>query len=96
MLFKLISALEKLTDKLNLNSGLGTVIAIILAIIALFILTYLVGAFVRTRIGHYLHEHFEQKILVKIPGYKIISRIFKGGVETNNDYKPALVRLYGE
>ncbi len=96
VLFKLISALETLTEKLNLGSNLGTAIAAILAIVAFLVLTYMVGALVRTSIGLYLHEHFEQKILVNIPGYNIISRILKGGVEDNNDYKPALVQLYGE
>ncbi len=96
VLFKLISALETLTEKLNLGSNLGTAIAVILAIVAFLVLTYIVGALVRTSIGLYLHEHFEQKILVNIPGYKIISRILKGGVEGDNDYKPALIQLYGE
>ncbi len=96
VLFKLISALEALTEKLNLGSNLSTAIAVILATVAFLVLTYIVGALVRTSIGLYLHEHFEKKILVNIPGYNIISRILKGGVEASNDYKPALVQLYGE
>ncbi len=67
----------------------------VLAVLLVLILCFVVGVFVRTRLGSWSLERFERTILKQIPGYEIISNALKGFAEKKTAYRAALVRLYG-
>jgi len=78
----------------SLGGGLNIVLIGITGLLLIILVSYLVGILVRTKAGAWLQQNLEKKLLDNIPGYKIINRILKGYVENNNDYQPALVRLF--
>ena len=95
LLAKIVEILEKIAEPLNLQSATSVIGAIILAVLLVLILCFVVGVFVRTRLGSWSLERFEQTILRQIPGYEIISNALKGFAEKKTAYRAALVRLYG-
>jgi uncharacterized membrane protein len=95
LLAKIVEVLEAIGEPLNLQSTLSVVLAIILAFLLLLLLCFILGAFVRTRIGSWSLERFEHKVLKQIPGYEIISNMLKGFAEKKTAYRGALVQLYG-
>lgn len=94
VLVKMVELLELLGKQLGLDSSLGVGAVILLALLVLLILVYIIGALIRTRIGSWTYEKFERNLLSQIPGYKIVSSVLKGFVETNDSYLPAMIRLY--
>jgi uncharacterized membrane protein len=95
LLAKIVEILEKIAEPLNLQSATSVIGAIILAMLLVLILCFVVGVFVRTRLGSWSLERFERTILRQIPGYEIISNALKGFVEKKTAYRAVLVRLYG-
>jgi uncharacterized membrane protein len=95
LLVKIVEILEKIAAPLNLQSTTGILVAILLGLLLLLLLCFVVGAFVRTRIGSWSLERLERKILKQIPGYEIISNVLRGFVEKRTAYPAAMVRLYG-
>ncbi|CAB1062466.1 hypothetical protein D1BOALGB6SA_7243 [Olavius sp. associated proteobacterium Delta 1] len=95
LLAKIVEILEGIAEPLNLQSTTSVVGAIILAVLLVLLLCFVVGAFVRTRLGSWSLERFERTILKQIPGYEIISNALKGFTEKRTAYRAALVRLYG-
>ena len=95
LLAKIVEILEKIAEPLNLQSATSVIGAIVLAVLLVLILCFVVGVFVRTRLGSWSLERFEQTILRQIPGYEIISNALKGFAEKKTAYRAALVRLYG-
>jgi uncharacterized membrane protein len=94
-LAKIVEILETIAKPLNLQSATSVVGAIILALLLVLLLCFVVGAFVRTKLGSWSLERFEGTILKQIPGYEIISNALKGFAEKRTAYRAALVRLYG-
>jgi len=95
LLVKIVEILEKMAVPLNLESTTGVIVAIMLGILLLLLLCFVIGSFVRTRIGSWPLERLERKVLNQIPGYQIISNVLKGFVEKRTAYPAAMVRLYG-
>jgi uncharacterized membrane protein len=95
LLAKIVEILEKIAEPLNLQSATSVIGAIILAMLLVLILCFVVGVFVRTRLGSWSLERFERTILRQIPGYEIISNALKGFAEKKTAYRAVLVRLYG-
>jgi uncharacterized membrane protein len=95
LLAKIVEILESISKPLNLQSATSVVGAIFLAVLLVLLLCFVVGAFVRTRLGAWSLERFERTILKQIPGYEIISNALKGFAEKRTAYRAALVRLYG-
>lgn len=95
LLAKIVEVLEKIAEPLNLQSATSVIGAVILAVLLVLILCFVVGVFVRTRLGSWSLERFERTILRQIPGYEIISNALKGFAEKKTAYRAALVRLYG-
>ena len=95
LLVKIVEILEKMAAPLNLESSTNVVVAILLGLLLLLLLCFVVGAFVRTRIGSWSLERLERKILNQIPGYEIISNMLRGFAEKRTAYPAAMVRLYG-
>lgn len=95
LLVKIVEILENMAAPLNLESSTNVVVAILLGLLLLLLLCFVVGAFVRTRIGSWSLERLEGKILNQIPGYAIISNMLRGFAEKRTAYPAAMVRLYG-
>jgi len=95
LLAKIVEILEKIAAPLNLQSYTSVIGAVILAVALVLTLCFVVGAFVRTRLGSWSLERFEGTILKQIPGYEIISNALKGFAEKKTAYSAALVQLYG-
>ncbi len=95
LLAKIVEILEGIAEPLNLQSATSVIGAIILAVLLVLLLCFVVGAFVRTRLGSWSLERFERTILKQIPGYEIISNALKGFAEKRTAYRAALVQLYG-
>ena len=87
-----------ITQILIQTAKLNEIVASILAVILILFLFFLVGLAVRTRIGKYFVDFFENKLLKRIPFYKFIKetvvQIF-GSNKTLFKY-PVLVRLFSE
>jgi uncharacterized membrane protein len=70
------SAIKPLTDLavfyIPLPSRYDQPIATLLVLIVIFSLCFLVGLFIRTRLGLYLYSGLESSLLSKTPGYKMI------------------------
>ena len=95
LLEKVVEILESIAKPLQLYSAISVIGAMILALLMVFLLCFVVGAFVRTRLGSWSFDRFERTILKQIPGYEIISNALKGFIEKKTVYHAALVRLYG-
>lgn len=95
LLEKVVEILESIAKPLQLHSAISVIGAMILALLMVFLLCFVVGAFVRTRLGSWSFDRFERTILKQIPGYEIISNALKGFIEKKTVYHAALVRLYG-
>jgi len=95
LLAKIVEILEKIAEPLNLQSATSVIGAVILAVLLVLILCFVVGMFVRTRLGSWSLERFERTVLKQIPGYEIISNALKGFAEKKTAYRAALVRLCG-
>ena len=70
------SGIKPLTDLatayIPLPSRYDQPIATLLVLIVIFSLCFLVGLFIRTRLGLYLYSGLESSLLSKTPGYKMI------------------------
>ncbi|NNK96813.1 MAG: DUF502 domain-containing protein [Desulfobacterales bacterium] len=94
VLAKIIELIELLAKSLGLDSYLSTSIVIVLALAGIILLCYGIGSLVHTRIGSWSFDKFEQLLLTKIPGYRIIKNIFIDvSGENVKAYKPALLKL---
>ena len=91
---KLVEVLEKIAKATGLHSTFGAGLAIVLALVLFLVVCYLAGIMVQTRIGSLSFGKMEEKLLVKVPGYRIISSIFKGAAENKVEaYRPATIQL---
>ena len=95
LLAKIVEVLDSIAEPLNLQSTTSVVGAVILALLLVLLVCFIVGAFVRTRLGSWSFDRFERSVLKQIPGYEIISNALKGFAEKRAAYRAALVRLYG-
>jgi uncharacterized membrane protein len=95
LLAKIVEILESIAEALHLQSATSVVGAIILAVLLVLLVCFIVGAFVRTRLGSWSYDRFERTVLKQIPGYEILSNALKGFAEKKTAYRAALVRLYG-
>ncbi|MEA1886411.1 MAG: DUF502 domain-containing protein [Bacteroidota bacterium] len=63
--------LEPLVNLINTESELMIIALYILAVIAIIFLFFLLGLFIKTRIGNFFRTILEEQYLSKIPGYKL-------------------------
>jgi uncharacterized membrane protein len=83
------------TFGLDTNALVGAT-GVIAGAVALLVASFLVGSAVRTRLGSWSFEKFEDRLLKVIPGYKIVGNILKGFAgEEVAQYHAATIDLYG-
>ena len=97
IVFKVIDILNVIGNKLDITSELSVLLVAILSLVIVLLITYLIGRLVRTRLGAWSFDKFEQKVLKVLPGYNIVSGILKGFTDTKEKtYEPALIRLFDQ
>ncbi len=69
--------LGPLVGLVNTDSQLYKLGLYLLALIAIFLLFFLIGLVIKTSWGRFLNNVLEQKYLIKIPGYKLASETVK-------------------
>jgi uncharacterized membrane protein len=93
---QIVGTLAKYGKELGLQTTLGVLLALVLAVLALLFLCYAIGALVRTKIGSISLEKMEGTILKQVPGYQFIKNLLTGFAETKAAYPAALVQLNQE
>lgn len=91
--------IRPLTEVVVARSGLGPWLADFIVIALIVVVLFLVGLFVRTRIGGFLLAMIEQGLFKNIPGYKLVKETVGQFVATDRPSpfsKVALVRLFGD
>lgn len=68
----LIENIRPITNLLIQTARMSEVVAAIIAVIIMLLLFFLVGLLVQTRFGKFFFEIFEERLLKKIPIYRII------------------------
>lgn len=63
--------LAPLVRLVNTNSAIQEFLIYLLAIVAILTAFFLAGLVIQTRLGRFFKKVFEQKYLMKIPGYKV-------------------------
>ncbi|MCF7816988.1 MAG: DUF502 domain-containing protein [Kiritimatiellales bacterium] len=84
-------------DYLPLPERYNEFIATVLVISVILMGCFLVGLFVKTRIGRWIYDGFERSLLSKAPGYKMIKETVNQflGNKTSPFSSVALVQLFG-
>lgn len=96
LLAKLLEIIKDLAHALGLQTWAGVGLVLVLGLGVLFCACFLIGSALRTKIGAWSFERFEQKVLRQIPGYEIIANLLKGFAEKRTAYPAAMVRLHGQ
>ena len=72
-IFDLITGMiQPLTNLVLARSDIREIVAIILVIAIIIAVCFFVGLVVKTRIGRFIHEELEKRILGMAPGYSMI------------------------
>lgn len=66
---------EPLSDKLPVSSIAGVSATIILAVVGLFVVSFLAGLFARTRIAQTTVKQLEARVLSRVPAYGLIKSL---------------------
>ena len=90
-------AIKPITDVVVARSPIPGLLADLIVILVIITICFLVGLFVRTRLGHWLFESLERGILHRAPGYKVIKETVNQflGKKESPFSSVALVQLFG-
>lgn len=92
----LIQPLTNLIMKITVQSRLQEMLADLTALSVIIIACFVVGVFVRTKVGTYIYHNIENRILKAAPGYSLVKQTvmqFLGSRKTPFS-KVALVQLF--
>lgn len=89
---KLTTFLEKVATPLGFDKLVVAALAVVATITLILLVSFVIGTIVRALISF---EKFENIVLVRIPGYEIVSNVVKGAFNKETAYQPALAQLYG-
>lgn len=92
-----LDIIEPITNLIIRTSQLNYLIASIISISAILVVSFAIGLAVKTRLGKYSYNYFEENFLKKIPFYKIIKEtiIQLFGTKKSLFSGVALVDLFG-
>ncbi len=85
-----------LADQVGLSTAELQIIAAVLVIPVFILVCVLLGILVRTGPGEAIFGFIERHILQRIPGYAIVSRLFRGFADGEDGYPAALCALSGQ
>lgn len=63
--------LEPIASMVVTDSKMQQILVYLIIIVSILFLFFILGLFIRTRLGRFFNKIFEQKYLMKLPGYKI-------------------------
>ena len=95
LLAKVVELLQVVGEAMELESALGTGVAIALAFLLVLLVCLGTGAIVRTRIGSWSFKKFESAVLQRIPGYELLGNVLKGFAKDKDAYPAVMVHLHG-
>jgi uncharacterized membrane protein len=78
--------LEPIVEMLPLSGKVQEILATIAVIIGILIAFFFAGLIVRSRIGRFIKHVFEQKYLMRIPGYKVARETVKQFFGSNRSF----------
>ena len=82
------------SNQLGLSTIESRALAVVMAIVALLAICFIIGFFIRTRLGAWTFEHLEKRLFSQLPGYNIIASMLRGFADEKSAYPPALVTLF--
>lgn len=93
---KVVLVLTPIVSLFNIENQYMLYAMYVIVFIAILIVFMIFGFIVRTRLGRYIDDEFEEKIIKKIPGYTIIKDTVKQFFGTNNSFfsEVVLVRIF--
>lgn len=93
---KVVLVLTPIVSLFNIENTYMLYAMYVIVFIAILILFMVFGFIVRTRLGRYIDDELEEKIIKKIPGYTIIKDTIKQLFGTNNSFfsEVVLVKLF--
>ncbi|HKM92492.1 MAG TPA: DUF502 domain-containing protein [Prolixibacteraceae bacterium] len=88
--------LEPLVSLFETRTRIATFVVYLIIVIAIVTLFFFFGLFIRTRFGNLILRHFENKYLMKIPGYKTVREIVQQFFGNNRSFfsEVVLVDIY--
>ena len=93
----MVTHIEPLTMVINKFVD-GKFFSVLIAMVLIILICFLVGMFVRTKMGNWIHNNVEEKMLSKIPGYKMVkgalTQLFMSDKKTRPFSKVVLFRLF--
>lgn len=94
-LIRYISPVTKLVSMFIIDVR---ILPVIIAVVIIILICFFVGLFVKTKIGNWVHNNIELKILSKIPGYNMVKGAIGQILSTERKTRPfskvVLFKLY--
>ena len=92
----IVKILRPFTNSLINHTSVSVIVAHVIVVTCFLTICFLVGYYTKTKIGKEMYEKLELKLLMRIPGYKMIKQTimqFRGSKRTPFS-SVAVVRLY--
>ena len=87
--------IHPVTDLIVIKANMSKIIADALVIAVILVSCFIIGIIVKTKIGQYIHEHLESRILKIAPGYSTIKEIVMQFIGKKFPFSSvALVRIF--
>ncbi|MBU0544707.1 MAG: DUF502 domain-containing protein [Proteobacteria bacterium] len=87
--------IHPVTDLIVIKANMSKIIADALVIVVILVSCFIIGIIVKTKIGQYIHEHLESRILKIAPGYSTIKEIVMQFIGKKFPFSSvALVRIF--
>lgn len=93
----IMDSIKPITDLLDQTTHMGTAISALIAVAAILLACFVIGILVRTRLGKFIFDSIEKRILGYAPGYSLIKETvlqFIGKKESPFS-RVALVNIFG-
>jgi uncharacterized membrane protein len=99
LLAKLVEVLNTIGQPvarwLDVGPVAAAVAAVVLGILFLVVTCFVIGTFIRTRVGAWSFDTVERAVLKRVPGYDLVHNVLHGFVEKKSAYPAALISLFG-
>lgn len=97
LFFFILENIDPITRLVNETAKVNGKLASVITICIILASCFFLGLFVRTTVGRFLYSFFEKKILLRIPGFRVVKETVSQllGSQKNLFSGVALVDLYG-
>ena len=97
-IYSLVSGvISPLADKFSVATGYRAVLVDAMVVVIILMVCFLVGAFVRTKLGKIIYHHLESGVLKRAPGYSLIKETVSQflGARKSPFSSVALAQIFG-